>query len=63
MGKLWRWLTGEPQISNRAKCPACGHRENGIRFDPERKLIVHICHICRAEWGELPVLPAEAWIK
>jgi hypothetical protein len=50
------------RVDRNAKCPACGHRLGDIVFSVDLRLLVHKCFICRAEWGEKPLLVADAWL-
>ena len=50
------------RVDRNAKCPACGYRMGDIVFSVDLRLLVHKCFICRAEWGEKPLLVAEAWL-
>ena len=51
------------RIDQNAKCPACGHSHGRIEWSHNQMLVVHQCLICRATWGELPVVEAKAWAK
>ncbi len=50
------------RVDRNAKCPACGYRFGDIVFSVELRLLVHKCLICRAEWGEKPIMIADHWL-
>jgi DNA-directed RNA polymerase subunit RPC12/RpoP len=50
------------QVDRNAKCPACGHRLGDIVFSAEAKMLVHKCFVCRAEFGEKPVVDTDEWL-
>lgn len=50
------------QVSEKAKCPACGIRaEHRIAWADEYQAVMHECARCKAHWGERPVVRLEAW--
>ena len=60
---LRRWAFHRfTRIDRNAKCPGCGHRSGRIEFSPEHRLLVHVCLICCAQWGEQPVVAADHWL-
>ena len=50
------------RVDRNAKCPACGHTTGDIVFSVEQRLLVHKCFVCRAEWGEKPIMIVEHWL-
>jgi len=56
-----KWLT-DPKIDLKAKCPACGHRQDHkLEYNPQYECIIHTCSRCFAEWGQAPVVSASRW--
>lgn len=50
------------QASSRAKCPACGIRqEHDVRWSSEYGMLIHVCKRCFAPWGEQPMVAAKTW--
>ena len=49
-------------VDRNAKCPACGHRLGDVVFSTDLRLLVHKCFVCRAEWGEKPLVDAASWL-
>lgn len=51
-----------------AQCPACGNCKGEIRWaeaftwpDSKAGALVHLCAICKATWGERPIIAFESW--
>jgi len=50
-------------------CVACGARNGEIRWAPQFKwpttgnmgALIHQCKVCKATWGERPIISAEEW--
>ena len=50
------------QADKRAKCPACGHRqEHPIAWNAELRRLIHQCAFCKALFSEPPVVQAQEW--
>ena len=51
-----------------APCPACGHRNGEIRWvgpfkraDGKSGALLHQCKVCKAAWGEPPIVNYDDW--
>lgn len=50
------------QVSETAKCPACGVRaKHKIQWADVYQAVMHECGRCKAHWGEKPLVKLEAW--
>lgn len=50
------------QVSEKAKCPACGVRaQHKIQWADMYQAVMHECGRCKAHWGEKPLVKLEAW--
>ena len=58
-----RFRVSRIHVSQDAKCPACGNHQGLIKWSSKDKLLIHTCLICRATWGEEPVVEVSAWLK
>ena len=57
---MYVWLF--VQADKRAKCPACGHRqEHPIAWNAELRRLIHQCAFCKALFSEPPVVQAQEW--
>src|SRR5271166_258727 len=48
-------------INPNSQCMACGAKNGEISYNPIDQIVVHTCHICEAQWPELPRVPVLAW--
>ena len=71
LGRLWAGLAMAinrryvyySQVDAKAKCPACGHRqEHKIVWSGTYQKLIHQCSFCAAHWGESPMAKAEHWM-
>lgn len=59
----WKtWNIRRQKIEINAACPACGHRSGDIMWSQEYKRVMHFCKVCKAAWGEDPVVKADDWM-
>lgn len=50
------------KVSDKMKCPSCGNRKkHEIHFAEDFGCVIHICSVCKAQFGSPTVLPIEKW--
>lgn len=50
------------EVSEKAKCPACGIRaKHQIAWSDVYQAVMHECSRCKAHWSERPIVKHEAW--
>ena len=50
------------EVSESAKCPACGIRKkHNIEWSEDYEKVMHSCARCKARWAESPVAGIDLW--